>query len=62
MVQTAIRVTAEQLERLRALSDRTGAPMAWHVRRALESYLKRAEGEAATLAPDRAQVSKLGQW
>jgi predicted DNA-binding protein len=62
MVQTAIRVTAEQLDRLRALSERTGAPMAWHVRQALEGYLKRAEAEAATLAPDRAKVSKMGQW
>ena len=58
MVQTAIRVTAEQLDRLRALSERTGAPMAWHVRQALEGYLKRAEAEAQ----DRPKVSKMGQW
>jgi predicted DNA-binding protein len=40
MKRTNLHLKDEQLKRLRALSDKTGAPVAELVRRAIEAYLK----------------------
>ena len=41
MKRTAIFLKEEQLKKLQAISDKTGAPVAELVRRALDAYLKR---------------------
>ena len=40
MKRTNLHLKDDQLKRLRALSDKTGAPVAELVRRAIEAYLK----------------------
>jgi predicted DNA-binding protein len=42
--RTNIYLSEDQLKRLRALSEKTGAPVAELVRRGVEMYLKRIEG------------------
>ena len=37
---TNLRVTEEQLKKLKALSEKTGAPVSALVRKAIEEYLK----------------------
>ena len=38
---TNLRVTDEQLKRLKAVSDKTGAPVSEIIRRAIDAYLKK---------------------
>lgn len=35
----------ELVERLRAVTEKTGAPQSWHIRKALEAYLDEQEKE-----------------
>ena len=37
---TNLRLTNEQLERLKALSEKTGAPVSALIRKAIDAYLK----------------------
>jgi predicted DNA-binding protein len=41
---TNLRVTDEQLKRLKALSEKTGAPVSEIIRRAIDSYFKKKAG------------------
>jgi predicted DNA-binding protein len=38
---TNLRISEEQLKRLKALSEKTGAPLAELIRRAIDEYLKK---------------------
>lgn len=40
MRRTALYVKEEQLKKLQAISDKTGAPVAELIRRAIDAYLK----------------------
>ena len=40
-IRTNIYLTSKQKVELEKLSERTGAPVAWHVRKALDEYLQR---------------------
>jgi len=40
MKRTAVFLKEEQLKKLQAISDRTGAPVAELIRRAIDAYLK----------------------
>ena len=38
---TNLRITDEQLKKLKAVSDKTGAPVSEIIRRAIDAYLKK---------------------
>ncbi|MGA2465517.1 MAG: ribbon-helix-helix domain-containing protein [Thermodesulfobacteriota bacterium] len=44
-IRTNIFLTRTELKKLRALSSKTGAPVAELVRRAIDEYLERFEGK-----------------
>jgi hypothetical protein len=46
MKRTALYLKTEQIKRLERLSERTGAPVAELVRRAIDYYLKRRQGRS----------------
>ena len=43
MIRTNVHLTEQQLADLRAISDRTGLPVAEIVRRAVDTYIAKAE-------------------
>ena len=47
MKRTALFLRREQLEKLQRLSDKTGAPLAELIRRAIDAYLKLRAKEVA---------------
>jgi len=45
MKRTALYLKEEQLKKLEAVSDKTGAPVAELIRRAIDAYLEKARKE-----------------
>jgi predicted DNA-binding protein len=44
MKRTALYLKEEQLKKLEAISEKTGAPIAELIRRAIDAYLEKAKG------------------